>query len=116
VTSDNYQGEESEIVIVSLTRSNEKGDIGFMFSPERLNVLLSRARDGLIMIGNAQTFLKSRNADQAWKPFLHFVKEKGHLYDGLPVQCQQHPHKKFLLKTPGDFDVECPDGGCSEPW
>jgi superfamily I DNA and/or RNA helicase len=113
---DNYQGEESEIVIVSLTRSNEKGDIGFMFSPERLNVLLSRARNGLIMIGNAQTFLKSRNADQAWTPFLHFMKEKGHLYDGLPVQCQQHPHKKVLLKTARDFDVECPDGGCSEPW
>ncbi|KAG9229292.1 putative AAA family ATPase [Amylocarpus encephaloides] len=114
-TIDNYQGEESEIVIVSLTRSNEKGDIGFMFSPERLNVLLSRARDGLIMIGNAQTFLKSRNADQAWTPFLHFMKENGHLYDGLPVQCQQHPHKKVLLKTARDFDVECPDGGCSEP-
>lgn len=114
-TIDNYQGEESEIVIVSLTRSNKKGDIGFMFSPERLNVLLSRARDGLIMIGNAQTFLKSRNADQAWTPFLHFMKENGHLYDGLPVQCQQHPHKKFLLKTAREFDVECPDGGCSEP-
>ncbi|KAG0645114.1 NFX1-type zinc finger-containing 1 [Hyphodiscus hymeniophilus] len=114
-TIDNYQGEESQIVIVSLTRSNERGDIGFMFSPERLNVLLSRARDGLIMIGNAQTFLKSRNADQAWTPFLHFMKEKGHLYDGLPVQCQQHPHKKLLLKTAHDFDIECPDGGCSEP-
>ncbi|KAF2429946.1 P-loop containing nucleoside triphosphate hydrolase protein [Tothia fuscella] len=114
-TIDNYQGEESEIVIVSLTRSNEKGDIGFMFSPERLNVLLSRARDGLIMIGNAQTFLKSRNSDQAWTPFLHFMKEKGHIYDGLPVQCQQHPHKRALLKTARDFEVECPDGGCSEP-
>ncbi|OBT47666.1 hypothetical protein VE00_02260 [Pseudogymnoascus sp. WSF 3629] len=114
-TIDNYQGEESEIVIVSLTRSNEKGDIGFMFSPERLNVLLSRASDGLIMIGNTQTFLKSRNADQAWTPFLHFMKENGHLYDGLPVQCQQHPHKKVLLKTAQDFDIECPDGGCSEP-
>jgi hypothetical protein len=116
LTLDNYQGEESEIVIVSLTRSNEKGDIGFMFSPERLNVLLSRARDGLIMIGNAQTFLKSRNADQAWTPFLQFMKVNGHLYDGLPVQCQQHPHKKVLLKTVRDFDIECPDGGCSEPW
>lgn len=87
-----------------------------MFSPERLNVLLSRARDGLIMIGNAQTFLKSRHAGQAWTPFLQFMKENGHLYDGLPVQCQQHLHKKFLLKTTHDFDVECPDGGCSEPW
>ncbi|CAA7267397.1 unnamed protein product [Cyclocybe aegerita] len=49
-TIDNYQGEESDIVIVSLTRSNPSFDIGFMFSPERLNVLLSRARNALIML------------------------------------------------------------------
>ncbi|KAG7110727.1 NFX1-type zinc finger-containing protein 1 like [Verticillium longisporum] len=35
----NYQGEESDIVIASLTRSNARGDIGFMKAPERLNVL-----------------------------------------------------------------------------
>ncbi|KAI9652701.1 MAG: hypothetical protein M1829_001484 [Trizodia sp. TS-e1964] len=114
-TIDNYQGEESPLVIVSMVRSNAEGDIGFMFSPERLNVMLSRARDGLIMIGNMETFLKSRNADRAWTPFLHFMKESGHLYDGLPVRCEQHPHKKALLKTARDFGVECPDGGCSEP-
>lgn len=116
VILDNYQGEESDIVIVSLTRSNSMGDIGFMFSPERVNVMLSRARNGLIMIGNAATFLKSRNSDQAWTPLMHCLREKGHLYDGFPVQCQQHPHKQALLKTAQDFDVECPDGGCSEPW
>jgi len=87
-----------------------------MSAPERLNVLLSRARDALVMIGNAQTFLKSRNANKAWKPFLDFIDEKGHLYDGLPVQCQQHPTRRALLKEAEDFDVECPDGGCSEPW
>ncbi|TID20283.1 P-loop containing nucleoside triphosphate hydrolase protein [Venturia nashicola] len=114
-TIDNYQGAESDIVIVSLTRSNQKGDIGFMCSPERLNVLLSRARLGLIMLGNAQTFLKGRNADQAWTPFLHLIREKGHLYDGLPVQCQQHPDRKLVLRSAREFDVECPDGGCSEP-
>lgn len=43
-TIDNYQGEEADIVIVSLTRGNNDGDIGFLSAPERLNVLLSRAR------------------------------------------------------------------------
>lgn len=103
-------------MIVSLTRSNKNGDIGFMFSAERLNVMLSRARNGLIMIGNAQTFLSSRRADLAWKPFLDLLKNKGHLYDGLPIQCQQHPEKKALLRTAEEFEIECPDGGCSEPW
>lgn len=46
-TVDNYQGEEADIVIVSLTRSNSKGDIGFLDSLERLNVLLSRALQGI---------------------------------------------------------------------
>jgi len=65
-TIDNYQGEESDIVIASLTRSNANHDIGFMSSPERLNVLLSRARDGLIMIGNIQTFTKARKGAEIW--------------------------------------------------
>lgn len=47
-----------------MTRSNEAGDIGFMASPERVNVLLSRARNALFMIGNANTFAKSRKVIQ----------------------------------------------------
>ncbi|KAJ3939835.1 uncharacterized protein N0V96_009822 [Colletotrichum fioriniae] len=58
-TIDNYQGEESDIVIASLTRSNNNGDIGFMKAPERLNVLCSRARECLILIGNMETFMAS---------------------------------------------------------
>jgi hypothetical protein len=87
-----------------------------MSAPERLNVLLSRARSCLILIGNAQTFMKSRKSKDAFTPFLNFLKDRGHLYDGLPVQCEQHPHKQFLLKNPEDFDIYCPDGGCSELW
>ncbi|KAH0835059.1 hypothetical protein FOPE_03825 [Fonsecaea pedrosoi] len=56
---DNFQGGESDIVFVSLTRSDNKNDIGFLFSPERVNVLLSRARNALIIIGNSETFLGS---------------------------------------------------------
>ncbi|KAM3507032.1 hypothetical protein MY10362_002023 [Beauveria mimosiformis] len=66
-TIDNYQGEESDIVIASLTRSNNRGDIGFMKSPERLNVLLSRARDAIIMFGNMETFLASSQGELCWE-------------------------------------------------
>lgn len=51
-TIDNFQGEEARIVIVSLTRSNAAGKIGFLSEAQRVNVLLSRARDGLILVGN----------------------------------------------------------------
>src|SRR5271154_2728604 len=95
---DNYQGEESEIVIASLTRSNKAADIGFMAAPQRLNVLLSRARNALIMIGHADTFMKSKRGEEAWVSFLNHLREKGHLYDGLPVKCEQHPQKMALLQ------------------
>lgn len=64
---DNYQGEESDIVVASLSRSNDHHDIGFMSSPQRLNVLLSRARNALILIGNATTFLDARKGKELWR-------------------------------------------------
>ena len=113
--SDNYQGEESDIVVISLTRCNTRGDIGFMSSPERLNVLLSRARNALIMIGNTKTFLDSRKGKDLWSKFLSLLKHGSHVYDGFPVKCERHSDWKSLLRCPEDFD-QCPDGGCSEPW
>jgi replication-associated recombination protein RarA len=113
-TIDNYQGEESDIVIACLTRSNDAGDIGFMSSPQRVNVLLSRARNGLIMIGNADTFMKSRKGKEVWVPLMDQLKRDGHVYDGFPVKCMQHPKKTALLTEKEHFDEVCPDGGCSE--
>ncbi|KAK8151607.1 P-loop containing nucleoside triphosphate hydrolase protein [Phyllosticta citribraziliensis] len=114
-TIDNYQGEESDVVIVSMTRANSNGDIGFMKSPERVNVLLSRARNGLIIIGNSKTFLSSKQGKETWAPLLDFMSKKGHVYEGLPVKCEQHPDKKMVLKNKKDFAKLCPDGGCEQP-
>ncbi|KAF8213839.1 P-loop containing nucleoside triphosphate hydrolase protein [Mycena galopus ATCC 62051] len=114
-TIDNYQGEESDIVISCLTRSNSSHDIGFMFSPERLNVLLSRARNASIMVGNSDTFLNSRKGKDLWTKYFSLLKNGGHIYDGLPVRCERHPDRTVILKSPIDFENECPDGGCKEP-
>ncbi|KAL4867788.1 P-loop containing nucleoside triphosphate hydrolase protein [Aspergillus spectabilis] len=114
-TIDNYQGEESDIVIATLARSNKEGDIGFMQAPQRLNVLLSRARDVSIMIGNSKTFIKSRKGKKGWKPFIDQLQTSGHLDDGLPVKCEQHPQRLAILQKSDDFDKLCPDGGCEEP-
>lgn len=113
---DNYQGEESEIVIVTLTRSNASRDIGFMGAPERLNVLLSRARDALIMIGNAETFLNARKGKDIWVRFFDLLRRGGNVYDGFPVKCERHPERISTLQRAEDFEEECPDGGCKEPW
>ncbi|EIW77517.1 P-loop containing nucleoside triphosphate hydrolase protein [Coniophora puteana RWD-64-598 SS2] len=115
-TIDNYQGEESDIVIASLTRSNQRNDIGFMDSPERVNVLLSRARNGLILIGNSRTFLntKKKDAKALWSKFFKLAKDNGHMYEGFPVKCERHPDRTATLSTDKEFDEICPDGGCAE--
>ncbi|KAF5345153.1 hypothetical protein D9758_009721 [Tetrapyrgos nigripes] len=112
---DNYQGEESDIVIISLTRSNTSNDIGFLASPERLNVLLSRARNALIMIGNSDTFTQARKGKELWEKLVELLKAGGHIYDGFPVKCEQHPDRVGVLSKAIQFESECPDGGCSEP-
>lgn len=48
-----FQGEESTVVIISMVRSNYRGTIGFLKSPNRSNVMLSRAKHGLYIIGMA---------------------------------------------------------------
>lgn len=78
IFKDNYQGEEADIVIVSLTRSNANGDIGFLAARERLNVLLSRARNCLIMFGNMETYMHSKKGTDTWNPFFHLMRAKNH--------------------------------------
>ncbi|KAL7947483.1 P-loop containing nucleoside triphosphate hydrolase protein [Trichoderma barbatum] len=113
-TVDNYQGEESDVVIVSMARSNKSGDIGFLVARERLVVLMSRARQGIILFGNMNTFLASKKGKELWKGYFDAMKEEGFLFDGLPVHCEQHPDRLCLLQKPQDFDQHCPDGGCAE--
>jgi AAA domain len=113
---DNYQGEESDIVLVSMTRSNKQHDIGFMAAPERLNVLLSRARDGLIMIGNSETFINARKGKEVWRKLFDHLKQNDHVFEGFPVKCEKHPDRFGLLSSAEDFETHCPDGGCNEPW
>lgn len=78
--------------------------------------MLSRARLALVMVGNASTFMNNRGSKDTWVLLLNQLRLGGHLYDGLPVKCEQHPIKDMLLQTVEDFRTECPDGGCSEPW
>jgi hypothetical protein len=87
-----------------------------MSAPERLNVLLSRARDGLIIIGNGETFKNSKRGGAVWKSFFEIMEGEKVIFDGLPVKCQRHPAAVACLRAPEDFESLTPEGGCVEPW
>jgi superfamily I DNA and/or RNA helicase len=52
---DSFQGREKEVVILSLVRSNDTGEVGFLSDTRRLNVGMTRARRLLIVIGDSAT-------------------------------------------------------------
>lgn len=57
-TVDGFQGQERDIVIISLVRANDEGQIGFLGDLRRMNVAITRARMKLIIIGHAATMLR----------------------------------------------------------
>ncbi|KAG5175823.1 AAA domain-containing protein, partial [Tribonema minus] len=68
-TIDNYQGEEADVVIVSLVRSRASGTMGFLSDANRLNVALSRARRALIVIGDLDFLTQRAKGDAAREPW-----------------------------------------------
>jgi len=54
-TVDSFQGQERDVIYISLTRSNEKSEIGFLSDLRRMNVAMTRARKKLVMIGDSAT-------------------------------------------------------------
>ena len=60
-TVDGLQGREKEAVVVSLVRSNEQGEVGFLAELRRLNVALTRARRHLTVIGDSATLAHDRD-------------------------------------------------------
>lgn len=61
-TVDSYQGKENRIVILSITRSEDRQRPGFLRSPNRINVGLSRAMDRLVIVGNSEMW-KGKNQE-----------------------------------------------------
>ena len=86
-TIDEYQGDENNIVIISLTRSNENRNIGFLQEVERRCVAQSRAKCGLYFIGNADMFRQNKT----WKFITAKMEAMNLISKKLPICCFRHP-------------------------
>ncbi|KAJ5709968.1 hypothetical protein N7493_009560 [Penicillium malachiteum] len=108
-TVDNFQGEEAKVVVISLVRSNKQNRCGFLRTPNRINVLLSRAKHGMYIIGNSET---SRNVEM-WGKVLDMLEQDGNLGPHLELTCPRHPDTPMEVKEPEHFQQLSPEGGCS---
>jgi len=57
-TVDGFQGQERDVIVISLVRSNDEGQIGFLRDLRRMNVAITRARMKLIILGDAHTMTR----------------------------------------------------------
>jgi len=111
-TVDNFQGEENDIILLSLVRSNNNNNIGFLKEENRVCVSLSRARQGFYCIGN---FSMLKRQPSIWQTIIPDMESKGNIGTALEVHCVNHPDEKFEVINPGDFDEGSPEGGCKIP-
>jgi helicase required for RNAi-mediated heterochromatin assembly 1 len=123
-TVDSYQGEENDIVILSLVRSNKNRNIGFLSVDNRVCVALSRAKRGFYIFGNAEMLaIESRT----WESVVRILwghdkdlKDKKITLAGptcrigyhFPLQCAVHGNKVWI-ETPDDWELI--NGGCDQP-
>ena len=66
-TVDGFQGQERDVIVISLVRSNDEGQIGFLRDLRRMNVAITRARMKLIILGNRQTMTQHPFYRQLWQ-------------------------------------------------
>jgi hypothetical protein len=109
-TVDNYQGEENDIIIISLVRSNQFKKLGFTNVENRVNVALSRARKGMYVLGNFDMLM---SGSQLWANIGTLAFKNKVFGDGFVLMCNNH---KIVTKARLTHDFErLKEGGCENP-
>lgn len=125
VTVDSYQGEENDIVLLSLVRSNKNRNIGFLSVDNRVCVALSRAKRGFYIFGNAEMLAIESNTWESVVKILWgrekdikdskksvLTKPARRIGYYLPLQCTTHGNKVWIA-SPRDWEYV--NGGCDVP-
>ncbi|XP_066288837.1 NFX1-type zinc finger-containing protein 1-like [Branchiostoma lanceolatum] len=108
---DNFQGEENDIILLSLVRSNDEGNVGFLKVENRVCVALSRAKKGFYAIGNLTMLAE---ASPLWSKIIKELREQSCVGTHLNLCCQNHPGSTIPAATEKDFE-KAPEGGCMLP-
>ncbi|KAG0617383.1 hypothetical protein M758_5G185900 [Ceratodon purpureus] len=109
---DSFQGVESEIVIVSLVRSNAGGNIGHLRMRNRLCVAASRARCGVYFVGNDST-LAQKNPH--WKTLISYFVDENAIDSSIPLCCPRHPDRLAFELSNTDVSKFEPSQVCDYP-
>jgi len=112
-TVDGYQGEENDVVILSLVRSSAAdapSRVGFLANQNRAVVAISRARRGFYIFGNYWNLIRaSPLAKKIWKPVTDVIVNQQRCHRSLRLTCQQHGAVTHI-RGQGDWDSI--HGGC----
>lgn len=109
-TVDNFQGEEADFVIVSTVRCNPEGRTGFLREDNRVNVMLSRAKHGMLILGSMETVQKARRPAKMFLSVCKHLEQQKLVDDYVPLRCYRHG-KETLVRSAAEVPD---DGGCSE--
>lgn len=121
---DDYQGEENEIIVVSLVRSNQQSSIGFVDTKNRVCVALSRARSGMFVFGSVDTIESScakkrkfkRNEGEEtsiWPEILSLMNGVQAVKDTVELCCPKHKDVRVIKRTTADWKDMF--AGCPRP-
>ena len=92
---DNFQGEENDVIILSLVRNNKRNSVGFLRIDNRICVALSRARNGLYILGNMHILVA---ASPLWAHMENVLMENGEIGEEIPLRCNRNHQTIYKVK------------------
>ena len=100
---DSFQGQERDYILINTVRNNTNNEIGFLKDVKRLNVTISRAKYGLIIIGNANCLYNAKidNKYTIWKKYIDYIMENKALvnYNFKNNSFEKYEVKKIVSKV-----------------